>query len=172
MQDMQELRIPSLGGEDTPGVGNGTPLQYSCLENSMDRGAWRATVHEATKNQTWLSTQTQIEPGITVVDWDLGPERTTGGSINMPWISHPRHRGPGVLIHQLLLVTNWVGQNRGSFPGEFKQSRLPERNRVTPSSLALYAARWCHHGLWTEGKKPWRMGQNGSAQACDIGKTS
>ena len=72
----------------------------------------------------------------------------------MPWISHPRHRGPGVFIHRLLLVTNWVGQNRGSFPGEFKQSRLPERNRVTLSSLALYAARWCHHGLWREGKKP------------------
>ena len=28
----------------SPGVGNGNPLQYSCLENSMDRGAWRATV--------------------------------------------------------------------------------------------------------------------------------
>ena len=29
----------------SPGVGNGNPLQYSCLENSMDRGAWQATVH-------------------------------------------------------------------------------------------------------------------------------
>ena len=29
----------------SPGEGNGCPLQYSCLENSMDRGAWRATVH-------------------------------------------------------------------------------------------------------------------------------
>ena len=35
--------IPGLGRP--PGGGNGTPLQYSCLENSMDRGAWRATVH-------------------------------------------------------------------------------------------------------------------------------
>ena len=34
--------------------GNGTPLQYSCLENSTDRGAWWATVHRVTKNQTWL----------------------------------------------------------------------------------------------------------------------
>ena len=34
------------------GVGNGNPLQYSCLENSMDRGAWRATVHGAAKSQT------------------------------------------------------------------------------------------------------------------------
>ena len=34
--------IPGLG--ITPGVGNGNPLQYSCLENSMDRGAWQTTV--------------------------------------------------------------------------------------------------------------------------------
>ena len=31
--------------------GNGNPLQYSCLENSMDRGAWQTTVHGVTKNQ-------------------------------------------------------------------------------------------------------------------------
>ena len=36
--------IPELGRY--PGEGNGNPLQYSCLENSMDRGAWEATVHE------------------------------------------------------------------------------------------------------------------------------
>ena len=33
------------GSERSPGEGNGTPLQYSCLGNPMDRGAWRATVH-------------------------------------------------------------------------------------------------------------------------------
>ena len=37
------------------GEGNGTPLQYSCLENPMDGGAWWATVHEVTKSQTQLS---------------------------------------------------------------------------------------------------------------------
>ena len=36
----------------SPGVGNGNPLQYSCLENSMDRGAWQAAVHGVTKSQT------------------------------------------------------------------------------------------------------------------------
>ena len=39
--------VPGLGRP--PGGGNGNPLQYSCLENSMDRGAWRATVHGVTK---------------------------------------------------------------------------------------------------------------------------
>ena len=37
-----------------PGEGNGNPLQYSCLENPMDRGAWQATVHGVTKSQTRL----------------------------------------------------------------------------------------------------------------------
>ena len=39
--------VPGLGR--SPGEGNGTPLQYSCLGNPMDRGAWRATVHGVTK---------------------------------------------------------------------------------------------------------------------------
>ena len=37
------------------GEGNDTPLQYSCLENPMDRGAWWAAVHEVAKSRTWLS---------------------------------------------------------------------------------------------------------------------
>ena len=39
----------------SPGEGNGYPLQYSCLENSMNRGAWRAAVHGVSKRQTQLS---------------------------------------------------------------------------------------------------------------------
>ena len=38
------------GSENSPGEGNGTPLQYSCVENSMDRGTWQATVHGVTKD--------------------------------------------------------------------------------------------------------------------------
>ena len=38
----------------SPGVGNGNPLQYSCLENSMDSGAWWATVYGVIKTQTLL----------------------------------------------------------------------------------------------------------------------
>ena len=44
---------PGLGR--SPGEGNGNPLWYYCLENSMDRGAWWATVHRVTKDRTWLS---------------------------------------------------------------------------------------------------------------------
>ena len=46
-----------LGSGKSPGVGNGTLLQYSYLENSMDRGAWQATVHGTTESQTRLSVQ-------------------------------------------------------------------------------------------------------------------
>ena len=45
--------IPESGR--SPGEGNGNPLQYSCLGNPVDRGAWQATVHEVTKS--WLSTE-------------------------------------------------------------------------------------------------------------------
>ena len=42
--------IPGLGR--SPGEGNGYPFQYSCLENSMDRGAWQATAHGVAKGWT------------------------------------------------------------------------------------------------------------------------
>ena len=45
--------IPGLGR--SPGRGNGKSLQYSCLENPMDRGAWRAIVHGVAKSWTLLS---------------------------------------------------------------------------------------------------------------------
>ena len=44
--------IPGLGR--SLGEGNGNPLQYSCLENPMDRGAWQVTVHRVAKGQTCL----------------------------------------------------------------------------------------------------------------------
>ena len=44
--------------ERSPGEGNGNPLQYSCLENPTDRGAWWATVHGDSRSRTWLSTHT------------------------------------------------------------------------------------------------------------------
>ena len=55
--------IPGSGR--SPGEGNGNPLQYSCLENPMDGGAWRATVLGVTKSQTrlkLLSMQVSVEP--------------------------------------------------------------------------------------------------------------
>ena len=49
------------GSGRSPGEGNGNPLQYSCLENSMDREAWWATVHGVAKNWTRLSTHVHLK---------------------------------------------------------------------------------------------------------------
>ena len=46
------------GSRRSPGEGNGNPLQNSCLENPMDRGAWKATVHEVARVQHDLATKT------------------------------------------------------------------------------------------------------------------
>ena len=51
--------IPGSGR--SPGEGDDNPLQYSCLENSMDRGAWQSAVHGVAKSQTWLSNNTHPE---------------------------------------------------------------------------------------------------------------
>ena len=48
----EEDSIPGSGR--SPGGGHGNPLQYSCLKNPMDRGAWHATAHRVAKNRTGL----------------------------------------------------------------------------------------------------------------------
>ena len=54
MQEPQEMQFRSLGREDSSGGGHGNPLQHSCLENPMDRGAWQAMVHRVPKSWTRL----------------------------------------------------------------------------------------------------------------------
>ena len=59
MQETFREAVSILVLGKSPGEGNGNPLQYSCLENPMDRGAWQATVHGVEKSQTqlkWRST--------------------------------------------------------------------------------------------------------------------
>ena len=55
----------------SPEGGNGNPLQYSCLENPMDRGAWWATLHGVTKSQTWLGTHAQNHQ----LSWSYTPDQ-------------------------------------------------------------------------------------------------
>ena len=65
--------IPGLGR--SPGGGHGNPLQYSCLENPMDQGAWRATVHRVSKSWTrlkQLSTHTQWR--LLMMSWGVQSE--------------------------------------------------------------------------------------------------
>ena len=73
--------IPGSG--KPTGGGNGTPLQYSCLKNSMDRGLWQAIVHGVTKRWTWLNNS------------------VAAASINIPF---PRHGNGACMAFNLRLV--------------------------------------------------------------------
>ena len=74
--------IPGLGR--SPGEGNGSPLQYSCLRNPMDRGTWWATVHRVAKSGTWLSNKTTTKKYVFIC---LGPApRHVGISAPQPGI--------------------------------------------------------------------------------------
>ena len=76
---MLEMRVQSLGGKDSQGRGNGNPLQYSCKDNPVNRGPWRAIVQEVAKSQTQLSngahtTALTEQPGYQA---EQGPARST-----------------------------------------------------------------------------------------------
>ena len=58
---MQENWVRSLD-QEAPGEGNGNLLQYSCLENPMDIGAWQATVHGVVKSRTQVSVHFSFQP--------------------------------------------------------------------------------------------------------------
>ena len=78
--------IPGSGR--SPEEGNGYPLQYSCLENSMDRGAWWATVHAVAKSWTWMSDFHSLS--LYDIYWE--------GGVTLKDISQPR-RKPFTISH-------------------------------------------------------------------------
>ena len=79
--------------QDTIGEGNGTPLQYSCLENPMDRGAWWAAVYEVAKSRTRLSyftltfhfhaLETEMETHSSLLAWRIPGMGEPGGLLSM-----------------------------------------------------------------------------------------
>ena len=83
--------IPGL--EKTPGEGNGSPLQYSCLENPMDGGAWWAAVHGVAKSRTRLSDLTftfhfhalekEMATHSSVLAWRIPGTEEPGGLLSM-----------------------------------------------------------------------------------------
>ena len=74
------------GSGKSPGEGNGNPLQYSCLENPKDRGAWWATVHVIPKSRTWLSVCVHTYTHKIEVFSEAPPQGRRQGSLSMlPW---------------------------------------------------------------------------------------
>ena len=82
----RETRVRSPGLGRSPGEGNGNALQYSCLETSMDGGAWWATVHGVAKSRTRLSDFT-FTCQITICVCCCGPD---GGSRELAEIQEPK----------------------------------------------------------------------------------
>ena len=60
--------IPGFFVGRSPGGGHGNSLHYSCLENSMDRGSWRATVHGVTKSRTLLRTKHSTHKAVLILE--------------------------------------------------------------------------------------------------------
>ena len=79
------------GWERSPGEGNGSPLQYSCLGNPMDRGAWWVTLYRVTKSWTWLS------------DWTTTPYLTSTIVNILPILFHLSSHFPPFFLEQQTL---------------------------------------------------------------------
>ena len=97
MQDTRDaVLIPGLGR--SPRAGNGKPLQYSCLEKSMDRGAWWATVRGVAKSWIWLNNRHTLRGGV------CSHQDRHLSDIGLPLLSRTSARTPilgliGSLIH-------------------------------------------------------------------------
>ena len=138
--DIDAGSTPGLGR--SPGGGYGNPLQYSCLEDPMDRGAWQATVHRVTKSQTrlkWLGMHTCMSFS--------RMHRKHSGFL-------PRFYDPQVqLIPQLL----WVLAPRDS------QLLIASRELLHPGSYKLptpapHPLHWAAHSQWLmDTANDWRI---------------
>ena len=86
--------IPGLGR--SPGGGNGNPLQYSCLKNSMDRGAWWATVQGVSKSCTWLNdqahTHTHTHTPLSVLLYNVHPWHPGPQSLPFAYVNQSKSR--------------------------------------------------------------------------------
>ena len=111
-----------------PGGGNGNPLQHTCLENPMDRGAWQATVHGVSKSQTWLKScthkHTYSYTHTHTPHVGRGPHRLTGHWVGEGW-EHCIHSTVSLTLPHL------------SLPGTLLPSPDPEAPLAHFSRLCL-----------------------------------
>ena len=127
--------IPELGRSN--GEGHGNLLQYSCLENPMDRGAWRATVHRVAKRHKWKDSA--CTRGLSLIPITKPPQREITGSVRESDES-PR-KGEAPFPHSDLVKKPWT---LSTSPWESLQanSSLPHQGNFlckAPSDLFFYS---------------------------------
>ena len=143
--------------ERSPGGGHGSPLQYSFLENPMDRGAWQATVHRGAQSWTqlkWLSMHTQT------TNWDPGKGVTWPKSSECP--SH--HWDPGCQLSvlcchpsSLLCIALLQASEAGGLCRSYQGWFTPSQGHYTTAMVVECRVPWnliagCTKEIWINGK--------------------
>ena len=162
MQELQGMWVPLLGcrfhswvagsthgSGESPGVGNGNPLQYSCLENPINRGAWQATGHGIVKSRTQLSTHIQRMLAFLIISTSVSPQ-------SCPTLCNPMDYSlPDPSIHGIFQarILKWVTisfSRRSSQPIDWTQvSHIVGRRFTTREvikNLASKITRWLFWG--------------------------
>ena len=113
------ILIPGLGRSS--GGGDGNPLQYSCLENSVDRGACWATVHGLAESQTWLSNWSRMHTRVFVKCMNLPCLFFNISTFNKDWRQKKKKdwRQLTLLQHLFSKSKQKMGSNRGNKKGNF-----------------------------------------------------
>ena len=161
------------GSGRTPGEGHGNLLQYSCLENPMDRGAWQATVHRVAKSRTWLKRHAQYrnsqlkvsakiedakfnqnvknmvtlyqikEAGRTI--WGASPVKLDQAATMSFMSGDEQMRGTGVTeATDLAMGWTWDWEQRKKWKMGFLMSKM---------RLGLAAGSWCYSRLISQGTR-------------------
>ena len=119
--------IPGLGR--SLGEGNGNPLQYSCLDNPKDRGAWQATIHGVAKSQTWLN------------DLHFAMSFNCNGK-TWTLTCNQAKEGPVVLLLQL--ISFWASDGLKILPQHISLISWPLSDQVTDFGFPTLAAKKSH----------------------------
>ena len=128
-----------LGSGRSPGGGHGNPLQYSCLENPMDRGAWWATVHGVANSRTWLSDWHFHFNVFTFPGWWLC-HHSLHGSLDDPWPFRC------VLCHRELTVSPQLPRSQPQGHHSVPFSRHPSHLNLPPPA-GFPPKEWAHAAL-------------------------
>ena len=142
--------LPAMWETRSTGKGNGNPLQYSCLENSMDIGAWRATVHGVAQSQTGLSMHAR-QPRLASWEpplWAASEPRLLGGALcagNPSWVLTGK-QGKQESSHQGWKARRWA-------PLGGRESHLPlNQGKILPTPGYLQSYLWIKLNIVPAGK--------------------